>query len=111
MVSFLSLLWQHREKKYSAKFKKDFVGTPQYKASVKLIISEINNILSLCDKGTDNFNAIDISSVLGRFEDIDFNDSYYIELSSFSKYKIVTDDQDFISFKNHNQEILTIIRN
>jgi len=40
---------------------------------------------------------------------IDFNDSYYLELANLSKWKIVTDDTDFVSYKDHDVEIITMM--
>lgn len=102
-------LWKDEEKVYGANFKKDYIGTGRYKDTIVEISSSINNILNLCEKTPDNFNAIDIKRVLSHFSCIDFNDSYYIELASLCKYKVVTDDHDFIDYQNHSLEIITMI--
>jgi hypothetical protein len=103
-------LLNQKEPKIKPNFKTDYVGTPRYKVTVRVLVSAINEILSCCEKGSDNFNAVKIDNILRHLQDIDFNDSYYIELSSLGNYKIVTDDNDFINYKNHNQEILTILK-
>jgi hypothetical protein len=102
-------LWKKANKQNSLTYKKDYVGTPRYRDTVKLVTYAINSILGLCNKGSDNLDLLEIEKVLRHLQFIDFNDSYYLELSSFSKYKIVTDDHDFINFKIHDQEILTIV--
>ena len=102
-------LWQKREGRFNANFKKEFVGSNRYKKTVGIIASVINNILSICRKESDNFNVIEINKILNHFQSIDFNDSYYLELSSKSEFKIVTADYDFIKYRNHGQKIVTII--
>lgn len=103
-------LWEVSRRPEKLIYKRDYVGTSRYKETVKLVTCSINEILRFCDKGTDNLNSLGIDRILSRFQQIDFNDSYYIELSAFSKYKIVTDDHDFIKYNNHDQEILTILK-
>jgi hypothetical protein len=103
-------IWKRKENKYSAEYKKDFIGSQQYKDSINEIIATIKNILYFCNRGSDNFNAVKTDNIFKHLKFIDFNDSYYLELSSISNYKIVTDDHDFINYKNHNQEILTILK-
>lgn len=102
--------WEYSQRPNKVYYKKDFVGSDLYKQTVKEVTVSITQILKFCEKGSDNFNSLDINNVLNNLKIIDFNDSYYIELSAFSKYKIVTDDQDFIKYNNHNQEVLTCIR-
>jgi predicted nucleic acid-binding protein len=101
--------WKKETTNYSAQFKKDFVGTTRYIETVDEIKSQINQIMKCCDKTSDDFNAIDLDKVLQHFKYIDFNDSYYIELATRSNWKIVSDDNDFLNYKNHNLEIVTII--
>jgi len=103
-------LWQKREGRFNANYKKEFVGTIRYKKTVVIITSVVKNILSICRKESDNFNVLEINKILNHFQSIDFNDSYYLELSSKSKFKIVTADYDFIKYKNHSQEIVTVLK-
>ena len=63
----------------------------------------------MCEKTSDNFNAIEIDDVLSHFSYIDFNDSYYLEMAKIAKWKIVTDDNDFSKYLNHGIEIITIL--
>lgn len=65
--------------------------------------------MRICVKTSDNFNAIEIENVLSHFSHIDFNDSYYIEMAKLDKWKIVTDDNDFSKYSNHNIEIITLL--
>lgn len=103
-------LWKKETSQFNSKYKRDFVGACRYKKTAQTIIFIVGKILSICEKGTDNLNSLDINRILNHFQSIEFNDSYYLELSSFSQYKIVTDDRDFIKCTNHNTEVITIIR-
>ena len=100
-------LWQKREGRFNANFKKEFVGSNRYKKTVGIIASVINNILSICRKESDNFNVIEINKILNHFQSIDFNDSYYLELARMNKWKIVSDDADLLKNNSLNVEIIT----
>lgn len=91
----------------NAKYKNDFVGTDRYKETVNEITNQINQILRISSKCTDNFNAIDIDRVFELMPEIDFNDSYYIELAKMQNWKIVTDDRDFKKFPELDLVIIT----
>jgi hypothetical protein len=93
---------------YSADFKSDFIGTQRYNETIIEIKRNINQIMSFCEKTPDNFNTIEINSIFQHLSEIDFNDSYYIELAKLGKWKIVTDDFDFIKCSGHNLEIITL---
>lgn len=101
--------WKDEQKKYNAVFKKDYVGTQRYKDTVIEIKRNINQIMKFCEKSSDNFNALDLNDILQHLSHIDFNDSYYLELANLSKWKIVTDDIDFVSYKDHDVEIITMM--
>lgn len=60
-----------------------------------------------CEKSGDNFNAIELSSIFLHLPEMDFNDSYYIELAKLNKWKIVTDDHDFVNCSTHSLEVIT----
>lgn len=99
--------WKAEYKKPTAVFKRDFVGTVRYRTTVEEIKRCINQIMKLCDKTHDNFNAIELNSVFQHLPEIDFNDGYYIELAKLGNWKIVTDDKDFIKCTSHSLEIIT----
>jgi hypothetical protein len=99
--------WKAETNKPTAKFKSDFVGTPRYETTVEEVKRTINQIMRVCDKTHDNFNAIELNSVFQHLPVIDFNDGYYIELARLGNWKIVTDDKDFIKCTSHNLEIIT----
>lgn len=96
--SFLRLdykLWQKDNNFYDKDYKRDYLHSNRYKVASISVISGINSILKISEKYPDNFNAIEISTVLEYFKIIDFNDSYYVQLCKEAKLKIVTDDKDF----------------
>ncbi len=91
-------LWKEQEQKngkFTTDFKKDYRPTDRYKNTVKSINSAIKNIIYLCQKCSDNFNALDMSKIMSNISKVDFNDSYYVELCRISSFKLVTDDNDF----------------
>lgn len=93
-----------------ADFKKSFVGTDRYMDTVEEIKINIQKILKFCERTTDSFNAVDMSNIFGHFVNIDFNDSYYLELSRLNNWKMVTDDRDFVKVDNHDIEIVTFLK-
>ena len=101
-------LWRKEQAKFDAQYKKDFVGSSRYQETAKEIKSSIHQILKLCEKTPDDFNAVDLSNVLSHLNSIDFNDSYYLELASLKNWKIVTDDRDFVRYKNHDCTVITM---
>ncbi len=102
-------IWKDENGVHNADFKKDYVGTDRYIETVDEIKININKIIRMCEKTSDNFNAIEIDDVLSHFSYIDFNDSYYLEMAKIAKWKIVTDDNDFSKYLNHGIEIITIL--
>jgi hypothetical protein len=99
--------WKAENNNHSAKFKRDFAGTPRYVTTVEEIKRNINQIMRVCNKTHDNFDSIEITSIFQHLPAIDFNDGYYIELAKLGNWKIVTDDKDFIKSSGHSLEILT----
>lgn len=100
-------LWKDNTGNHSAEFKKDYIGTEAYSDTVDEIKTQINTIMNFCDKTPDNFNAVNMDTILSHLKSIDFNDSYYLELAKSTKSKIVTDDRDFSTYTNHDIEIIT----
>jgi len=101
--------WKNTTSNNSIDYKKDYVGTLRYKETVEEIKLQINQMMKICEKSSDNFNSIDLKNVLQHLTLIDFNDSYYIELAKGQNWKIVTDDKDFLTYQNHSVEIVTIV--
>lgn len=99
--------WKGKSGIPSPEYKKDFIGTQVYKDTVARITINVSKILKITEKGSDNFNAIPMDKVLKHLEFIDFNDSYMIEMAALSKWKIVTDDGDFVKYQGHAIDIIT----
>ncbi len=94
--------WKDNNKFYDKDFKRDFVGTEDYKRSVKSISIIINKILSLPNvlRISDDFHVMDVTSILKDLEKIDFNDSVYTAICYAKKCKMVTNDSDFLQVAN-----------
>lgn len=88
-------------------YKRDFIGTNDYKDTVSELKLNIGKIIKITERGSDNFNAVNINRVLSHLEFIDFNDSYMIEMAATSGWKIVTDDGDFVKYQNHSITVIT----
>lgn len=99
--------WKKKSGSASSDYKRDFIGTQVYKDTVDEITININKILKLSEKASDNFHRIDMNEVLKHLAFIDFNDSYMIEMAALSKWKIVTDDADFVKYQGHSIDIIT----
>lgn len=80
--------------------KKDFKSTQRFKDTISEIKNAVRQILSATEKAPDSFNSINIDSILNNFGNCDLNDAYYIELAKTNKWKIVTDDSDFLIFQS-----------
>jgi len=106
---WLRIEFKSWSKKFSdtKEYKKDFIHTPEFKNAVLDVKDALIKIFRITERGSDNFNAIDLQNLLQEFGVSDFNDSYYIELAHLNKWKIVTDDADFFINYNYNIEIIT----
>lgn len=102
--------WKKSSGEIVAEFKKDFIGSTRYNSTVEEIKIHINRILKICEKKSDNFNAVDMEKVISHLKHIDFNDSYYLEYAQMNKMKIVTDDSDFTKYRDHNNTVITICK-
>lgn len=101
-LRFVFKQWITTNKLVGMEFKRDFVGTAEYKNAVTSISELLKKILKLPNIHLtgDNFNAINKDAVLSNFVHIDFNDSYVVELAILNNYRIVTNDTDFLKLAN-----------
>lgn len=76
-------------------YKQDYVGSARYKATVNEVKICLNKIVQVCQRCSDEFNSINLEEVLNLFQQIGFNDSYYIHQAIKKNWKIVSDDSDF----------------
>ena len=88
-------------------YKNDFRNTDVFDSLSKEICEIINSkILKYSIKLNDNFNTIDINSILSSDKNFDFNDKYFAKLCEDNDIKILTNDKDFLNL-NNNIDIIT----
>ncbi len=98
-------LWKEETKNFTADYKKEYTLTSRYKNTLEVVVSCVNQILKLSESYSDNFNSINSDGFLASFREMDFNDSYYLELCQSNNWILVTDDNDFNKI-NHSVVIL-----
>ena len=86
--------WKESTQNLAADYKKDYRNTDDYKETLEVVKSEVKEIIKLCDKMPDNFNAINEDIVFNNMDQCDFNDAYYAEMCKIDNLKLVTDDAD-----------------
>ncbi len=100
--------WKKRpENLRSCDYKKNFVQSESYNEIIQDIRLTLPLILKIAERGSDNFNAINLDAVYSELDNCDFNDSYYLELAYMNNWKIVTDDADFFKNNKLNVDIIT----
>ncbi len=88
-------------------YKKDYRPTQQFKDISKTILTTIEaRILGIAKRVNDGFEGMDIEKISAKCVDLDFNDSYYVELAKRNGFKVVTNDKDFLSVSD-DIEIIT----
>lgn len=91
-------------------FKKHYVGSDSYLSKIKEIndlidlILEIENVKKISDK----FSNTNISNLQQRFEKIDWNDSFIVELAKETNSIIVTHDKDFEKIHDNTFNIIRL---
>ena len=90
-------IWKKTAQIIEPDYKRDFVGTAEYQKAVLQISKSIKSILALPNiiRLPDQFNTVDINSILSSFKVVDFNDSFICELSKIKNLAIVSNDTDF----------------
>ena len=102
-------LWKEDSGYDSARYKENYVGSDRYNETVEEVRNQYNRILKLCSKTCDIFHLIDLGAISTHFSTVDFNDSYTVEQAKFNKWKVVSDDRDFLNYTGHDLEIITIV--
>ena len=89
-------------------FKRDFRPTQDYKDALRSVKSQVKDILAVSTQIPDGFNNIDVMPLFD-WNDIDFNDAYYMRLcdKQSNKVTLVTDDKDILNNPNITVELLT----
>lgn len=88
-------------------YKRHFISSTKYQETISEIKDIIPAILKNSQRGSDNFNAVNIETILSELNNCDFNDSYYLDLARINNWKIVTDDSDLITSKACKVDIIT----
>lgn len=101
--------WKEKNKKYGADYKRDYISAQDYKDAALDVKDSILLISKIANRKPDDFNAVNLNSILNNIQNIDFNDSYYAEYCNLNKIKIVTDDKDFMKIDYENLEVITLM--
>ncbi|OWK98069.1 PIN domain-containing protein [Kaistella haifensis DSM 19056] len=103
-------LWQKKDNNFNKDFKRDFVGTAEYKKSVESIKIQLNKILTLPNlvRVGDSFHILNFDRIFTNFDFIDFNDSYYAEVCLQNNYKLVSNDRDLFMLEE-SLDIITAL--
>jgi len=88
-------------------FKRDFTDTADYRKAARDIQAALKQIQKICQKGNDDFNALDLDSILSDLPKRDFNDSYYLHLAERKKWIIVSDDSDIFIDDMRTAKVVT----
>lgn len=87
--------WKRETGNVNADFKSDYRNTDDYQTTLEDAVIQVKEILKMCTKRPDDFQIIDINSVLASMnQDADYNDAYYIKVCEKQKMKFVSDDAD-----------------
>lgn len=89
-------------------FKKDFRNTKLYEdqaLSIKTVVRK--QIMRIAQRIDDKFATISIDDIFKEIEISDFNDNYFLVMANLEKFKIVTDDHDFVFSRAITVPILT----
>ena len=87
--------WKETTGNPRADFKRDYRNTEDYSEVLSDAKLQIREILNLCNRYPDNFNAIDIESVLNMMgQSADYNDAYLVHCCKNRNIKLVSSDRD-----------------
>lgn len=82
----------HPKEQYDKK--RHFRKSPSYESVMNFIRPTTKSILKTFSKINDSFIELDTDKLLKELK-YDFNDEYFVYLSEYKGFKIVTDDKDF----------------
>ena len=87
--------WKVATRNPLADFKRDYRSTDDYADALADAKLQIREILNLCNRYPDGFNAVDIDSVLNMMgQSADYNDSYLVLCCKNRNIKLVSSDKD-----------------
>lgn len=94
--------WMRNNNLYSADFKHDFRPTTEYEVALSDINAQVNNILQICERRPDDFNYIDINSIISSMNSAsyDFGDAMIVDICNRNReVRLVSDDSDITSLE------------
>lgn len=83
----------------AAKFKKDYFPTQKCFNTRLAIVSSLKQIEKVSMKYSDQYNSVSIENIYKKYLQLDFNDSYFLELCESNGWILVTDDKDFFDIE------------
>ncbi|QNL51958.1 hypothetical protein H8S90_10470 [Olivibacter sp. SDN3] len=89
--------------------KKLYRPSPEFNDDVTSIKASINQIMKLADKYSDDFNSIDINSILNGCNHLDYNDSYFVELANRKQWIICTRDKDIVNSPKRKYPVVSFL--
>ena len=102
--------WKAESGNADAIYKKDFIGTDRYSDTIEEIKRNNWQIMNFCEKSSDNFNALELNSIFQHFSEIDFNDSYFIELAKLGNWNMNKDDKrELVKYRSTCESFVIII--
>lgn len=93
---FEDFKYKNSHQKSDISLKKDYRPSETYKEDIKILTSATNNAIKFCDRFPDDFQQIDMKTILENTNYCDYNDAYFIELANRKDWMIVTRDRDIL---------------
>lgn len=79
----------------SKDYKRDYRPSPEYKATLKIVLKELKKVLFLTKSVNDDFESFDIIDKLTSNMESDFNDLIIADTVQKKDFKLLSDDGDF----------------
>jgi predicted nucleic acid-binding protein len=99
-------IWRNGEAK---DYKKHYRPTERFKETSEIILMTIESrILGVSQRLDDDFKNMSIEDINNKCLELDFNDSYYVELIKKNNCIMVTNDRDFLTI-NDDVAIVTAL--
>lgn len=92
---------------YNKDYKKDFIPTGSFINAIEDVKIALKTILALTQRTDDNFNSINLDTLLQEFGTTDFNDAYYLTQAQKNNWIMISDDADLLKNNTLNIKIVT----
>ncbi|MDQ1769361.1 PIN domain-containing protein [Labilibaculum sp. A4] len=94
-------LWKDEDSsRRKSQFKRDFRPIERCKETSKILAMSIESqIVGASIRIDDSFSKIDIPNIMERVGELDYNDSYFVELCEKNDLTMVSHDRDFLKVK------------